>query len=178
MALAVRMFAALSLFILMAACAPTVLVDESRSQSLVVGSIDIDTSQFAGLKGREFQLPPEQVAADIERELRAVLTRPGAANADIKLVVSNFRLVSPGQAFALGGQSAITGTLTVVDQATGAEIVPPTEVVGISEQLRLGGVIGAVTSPAADKDYRQTLRGFAASIHQQLYGVKPGEVGA
>ena len=178
MAIALRIFAALSLFIFMAACEPVVLVDETRSQSLVVGSVDIDVSQFAGLKGREFKLPPEQVAADIERELRAVLTRSGAPNADLKLVVTDFRLVSPGQAFALGGQSSITGMLSVVDRATGAVIVPPTKVVGLSEQLRLGGVIGAVTSPAADKDYRQTLRGFAASIHQQLYGVKPGAVGA
>ena len=173
-----RAFGALMLLLLVTGCAQPVLVTEDRSQSLVIGQIDVDMSMFEGMKGREFTVPPEQIAADIAGELRAVLDRPGAPNASLDLRVSTLRLVSPGQAFALGGQSQIQGVLTVVDDATGDAIVPATAVVGISEQIRLGGVIGAVTSPAADKDYRQTLRGFAASIHQQLYGVKPGANGA
>lgn len=175
MTFAVRLFGAFSLFLMIAACAQPVLVDQTRAQTLVVGNIDVDMSQFAGVRGREFPVPPEQVAADITQALRAVLDRPGTPNADVKLVVQQVALASAGQAFVLGGQSQIAGTLTVTDRSTGQVVVPPTQVTGISEQVRLGGVVGALTTPAAEKDYRQTLRGFAASIHQQLYGVKPAD---
>ncbi len=175
---AIRSLILMSLFFVLSACAQPVLVSEAQSRALVVGTIDIDMSRFQGVTGREFKLSPAQVEADVRKALRAVLARPGNANADIKLVLDRVRLVSPGQAFAVGGQSSITGTLSVVGRANNTAIVPPTEVSGISEQVRLGGVIGAVTSPTADKDYQQTLRGFAASVHKQLYGVMPGADGA
>jgi len=178
MSLAIRSILMMSLFVVLSACAQPVLVSEAQSRTLVVGEIDIDMSQFQGVTGREFKLSPAQVEADVRQALRAVLARPGKANADLTLVLDRVRLVSPGQAFALGGQSVITGTLSVVARANNTAIVPPTEVSGISEQVRLGGVVGAVTSPSADKDYQQTLRGFAASVHKQLYGVMPGADGA
>lgn len=159
----------------LSACAEP-LLEADVAQQIVPRTISVDVSKIEGVSGRadEITVAPSKIQSDLTANLERTLARPGRPNADIALSVTKVRLVSPGQAFLLGGTSYIEGILQVTDSRSGAVLLAPTEVFGISEQLRLGGIVGAVTTPAADKDYQQTIRGFSAAIQERLYGDPEG----
>ena len=152
------------------------LLDESVSQGLVVRSVTVDVSALQkGITGRESDKTPAQVKADVEQALRATLLGPDArrGNAEVLVQITSVRLVSPGQKFALGslgGASAITGVITVTGAGSGSVLLAPTEVSASSEELRLGGVIGALTTPSVEKDYADTVAGFANNVKTRLLG--------
>lgn len=142
------------------------LLDDHSAALLTVRNVQIDTSAIEGVKGRKmaFDVPPEQIAADLEAVLREKLGASPNGNGDVLVQVKTVRLMSRLQEYALGGASYVTGMITVTDVATGREIVPPTKITGASQRIRIGGIIGAVVAPTAKKDYEQTLKGFAMNV--------------
>jgi hypothetical protein len=146
----------------------TPLVDEAMQQSLVVRSIKVDASGIKPIGGgRE-----TQIETDLKAALTAQMIKPGQGkgNADVLVTVTEIFLVSRGQSFALGGNSHMTGTLTVTEAGSGKVILAPTVVGGGNANLRLGGVLGALTAPMPDKDYADTLTGFAKQNTARLLG--------
>lgn len=153
------------------------LVQEDVQQALRVGSITVDASAIKPIGGgREITLTHSQIEADLKAALTAEMVRPGQGpgNADVLVRVDEIWLVSRGQSFAVGGTSAMTGTLSVRDSATGKIILAETRVGGVNRNLRLGGVLGVLTAPAPEKDYRDTLAGFARLTAERLLG-KPAK---
>jgi hypothetical protein len=151
------------------ACTPR-LLDDKAAAGLTVRNVTVDTSAIEGVKGRKmsFDMPPDQIAADITAALREKLGATPAGNGDVVVKVQTVRLMSRLQEYALGGASYIKGEITVTDVATGREIVPATKITGASQRLRIGGIIGAVVAPTAQKDYEQTLKGFAQNVLVRL----------
>lgn len=151
----------------------TPFVEESVQQSLVVNTITVDASAIKPIGGgREITLTHGQIEKDLKAALTAQMVKPGQGkgNADVRVMVEEIYLVSRGQSFAIGGSSAMTGTLTVTETGTGKVILAPTKVGGASETLRLGGVLGAITAPSAEKDYADTIGGFAKQNAARLLG--------
>ncbi len=151
----------------------TPLVDEAMQQSLVVRSIKVDASGIKPIGGgREITLTNTQIETDLKAALTAQMIKPGQGkgNADVLVTVTEIFLVSRGQSFALGGNSHMTGTLTVTEAGSGKVILAPTVVGGGNANLRLGGVLGALTAPMPDKDYADTLTGFAKQNTARLLG--------
>lgn len=149
------------------------LVDETVQQSLVVRSITVDASAIQPIGGgREITLTRGQIEKDLKAALTAHMVKPGQGkgNADVLVTVDEIHLVSRGQSFAIGGSSSMAGTLKVTEAGTGKVILPPTKTGGISETLRLGGVLGAITAPNAAKDYADTINGFAKQNAARLLG--------
>lgn len=162
----------------LAACAEQIaIVDDDLKNRLTITDVMIDTSALqlndAGYirTGRETTLTPAQLAADLDAKITWALRAQrlnGATRAILTVAPRKVWLVSPGQAFALGGQSTIKGRVSLVAE-TGEVLLPPTEIAGISAQVRSGGLLGAVTTPRADEDYRQTVAGFADKAVSQLF---------
>ena len=138
-----RVFLAGAIFALLAACETEPLVDSTVSSGIVPRNIVVDTSEIAGIEGRDLVVAPSQLSA-------AILIARGASVAFL--------------------QSNVQAILQVKDVASGADIIPPTAITGNSEQLRLGGAIGVITAPNADVDYQQTIRGFAAAVRMRIFG--------
>jgi hypothetical protein len=161
----VSRFLVLVALIALTACTPR-LLDDKAAAVLVVRNVTVDTSAIEGVKGRKmaFDMPPEQIAADITAALREKLGAVPSGNGDVLVKVQTVRLMSRLQEYALGGASFVKGEITVTDVATGREVVPPTKITGASQRLRIGGIIGAVVAPTAKKDYEQTLKGFAQNV--------------
>jgi len=67
----------------------------------------------------------------------------------------------------------MSAEIVLIDQARRTQITPPEDVIFLSERVRLGGLIGAATSPPAADDYQQTINGFARRTHQAIYGNLP-----
>ena len=164
-----RIFLLGALTATLAACEAEPLVDQAQAATIVPGNIVVDTSAISGIEGRELVVAPAQINADLTGALKTALKRPGAPNADVYVTVKKVQLVSRGASVAFA-QSNIQAVLQVRNRAGGADIIAPTEITGLSEQFRLGGVIGVVTAPTAEQDYQQTIRGFAASVGDRLFG--------
>jgi hypothetical protein len=164
-----RRFALFLALSVLAACTQPVL-QTGGSESLVVQNVTVDVSGLSGITGRNITVPPEQIGQDVKVALEKALSRTGTQNADLAISLTAVKLTSRGSAAAFGGNSRITAILTVTDTDTKAVLVPPTEVTGYSQVVRVPGVIGVATSPTAANDYRQTVDGFALSVRDQIYG--------
>jgi len=162
----------LSVFALIAvtACAAP-LLNEEQAANLQVRSVTVDISQFEnGVAGRNIAIPSAQVKADLEAALRRTLGASSQGNADVVVVLTKMWLVSPGQSIMLGGNSSITGIVSVASVHNGQPILAPTEVVGISNKRTVGGIIGALSRSSAEEDYRETITGFALNLKKRLFG--------
>jgi len=146
--------------------APDTPVAEARV--IQANTVTVDTSAFSGIEGREISLPPEQVASDLRTAVAQRLSANGTVMANVTLRLKRVVLTSPGSAFAFGGPSAIEAEIVATDASTGAVLFGPELVRGRSETVRLPGVIGAATSPSVERDYDQTVAGFAVAVQSTL----------
>ncbi len=164
-----RLFLALLSLLALLGCTPHMLEDQAAA-NLVVRTITVDTSAITGVAGRKmaFDVPPAQINADLTQALQRKLRAIPQGNADVKVTVTEVRLMSRMQEMMLGGASYVKGTLTVTDAATGRQIVLPTKVFATSQRVRVGGPIGAAVAPSAENDYHQTIEGFAQNVLVRL----------
>lgn len=153
-----------------AACTDTAPQSPSRISpaQIVANVVRVDTSSFSGIEGRTLDIPREKIANDIGRALGRRLGNGGPTNANIDVRVQRVRLTSPGSAFAFGGPSSIEANVTVTDAGSGAVLFGPRDIRGTSEFLRLPGVIGVATSPSPERDYDQTVEGFAVAVSEAI----------
>ncbi|MFW2544398.1 hypothetical protein ACN2XU_17315 [Primorskyibacter sp. 2E107] len=158
----------------LSACAAP-LVDEAMQQQITVRTVAVDVSQYKGLKGRSLSISPDRLKADMQDALALQLQPMPSGNTDVSVVVTNVALVSPGQAAFIGGNSTIKATVSARG-ADGAVVLAPTEITTASEQLRLGGLVGAMMTPKAEDDYRFTVSGFAKAVRKRLLGKEPLKV--
>ena len=164
-----RSLFALGALVLLAACMEP-LADESVTRNLVVRDIYINTDNIEGIEGREIVVSPEKIRADLTMALISELgyRRSDTGNADVVISITKVHLLSPGGSLMIGGNSFIKGVIKVTEVGTGKVLVPATKVTGLSEQKRLGGIIGAMSSPSAANDYRATIIGFARNVKNSL----------
>ena len=164
-----RAAALLSLLTLLGCTAPHMLEDQAAA-NLVVRNITVDTSAITGVAGRKmaFDVTPAQINADLTQALQRKLVPTARGNADVRVTVTELRLMSRMQEMMLGGASYVKGTLSVTDAVTGAQIVVPTAVLATSQRVRVGGPIGAAVAPTAQNDYRETMDGFAQNVLVRL----------
>ncbi|WP_299047989.1 hypothetical protein [uncultured Tateyamaria sp.] len=150
----------------LAACMDGTPQSQSRVSpaDIVANVVRVDTSAFTGIEGRNLDISAAQIASDIGRALGRRMGSGGPSNANIDVRLGTVRLTSPASAFAFGGPSAIEAEVVVTDASTGAVLFGPEQVRGTSEFLRLPGVIGVATSPSPERDYDQTVQGFAAAV--------------
>lgn len=170
-----RVALALALIGALGACMDTAPQSQSRVSpaDIVANVVRVDTSSFGGIEGRTLDIPTAKIASDIGRALGRRMGNGGPSNANIDVRLLSVRLTSPASAFAFGGPSAIEAEVTVSDAATGDVLFGPEQVRGTSEFLRLPGVIGVATSPSPERDYDQTVQGFAAAVAQAIRGPAP-----
>ncbi len=161
--------ALLSVLALLGCTAPHMLEDQAAA-NLVVRNVTVDTSAITGVAGRKmaFDVPPAQINADLTQALQRKLVPTPQGNADVRITVTELRLMSRMQEMMLGGASYLKGSLSVTDAATGRQIVAPTKVFATSQRVRVGGPIGAAVAPSAADDYRQTIAGFAQNVLVRL----------
>ena len=121
--------------------------------------------------GRQIVLTKERLGRDIDTlTTRAIAARGfnGPVKAKLKIVPTSIMLVSPGQAWAVGGRSNIEGLISL-ETANGQQLLAPTTIQGFSENMRGVGIVGAITSPEADVDYHQTVHGFSQNALRKLF---------
>ena len=154
----------------LAACETAPLISPEAAQSVSVRNVVVDTSAIEGLSGgRDLEVAPAKINSDVTAAMRTFLNASPNGNSDVAVTVTQVKLLSPGEAFLLGGNSFIKGIIKV-QGSDGTEILAATEILGTSQQVRLGGIIGAATSPSPEKDYANTVTGFATSARDQLFG--------
>ncbi|WP_136439860.1 hypothetical protein [Pacificoceanicola onchidii] len=151
------------------------LVEESVQDQIIVRNISVDVSGYEGIKGRSITVSQERLKADLDAGLALQLQPQASGNTDVSVLVTKVSLVSPGQAALLGGNSTIKATVSARD-GKGAIVLAPTEIVTVSEQLRLGGLMGAMMTPKAEDDYAFTVSGFAKAVRKRLLGKEPLKV--
>ncbi|OBY25966.1 hypothetical protein [Leisingera sp. JC1] len=173
-----RSFLALASAALLAACEEhTALVDPTVSSNINVVDVQSNPGSLP-LKedgtvrtGREYTISETQFI----QQLDAALTRQiqargmnGGTKAVLSVTPTKLALVSPGQALVVGGRSQIEGIVTL-KTTQGETLVAPVTIKGFTDELRAGGLIGAMTTPSASEDYRRTLDGFANNVSRKLF---------
>ena len=162
-----RTVCGLGLFVALTACAEapsTVPV----SSGFVPVRINVDGSGLNGITGREYQRSVEQIESDVSNALTQQIAVRADGNADVRIVLREVRLTSPGNAVAFGGRSRILALIQITDPQTGQALQPAAEITGFANQIRPGGLIGAALTPSAQNDYDQTLIGFAETVMTRL----------
>ena len=171
-----RSFLALSGVAFLAACATEPLLNLSMANGYNVGSVSIDVSSVEGLKGgREIVRSPAQIKADMMASVGAAMAResnPAGRRVSVQINLTEVYLVSPGQAFLLGGISSAKGVLQVTDSVTGEIVVPATEIVGTVEGWAPGGLIALANSVTPEQDYNALVAGFATEVKTRLFGAE------
>jgi hypothetical protein len=166
-----RNFLAAGALTLLAACSAPTLVDESVSANWWVRDVFVDTSELSGVSGRSLAVASDQVGSDVDRALRQQLrglSRAQPVNVEVK--IESVRLVSPGQSLLVGGLSTISGTVRVIDARSGEVLLPTSKISGSAQGYAPGGIIGALSRPSPEKDYQNTVAGFAVNTRKLLFG--------
>jgi hypothetical protein len=155
----------------LAGCETTTSLEEATlGDSLNIVSVVVETDALSGVSGRAFSRSNAQIGADIQAAAQTALrsgSDPDGLPSEVRIDVTEVTLANAVDR-AVAQASLIRADLTVIGQG-GSIIVPTQEVVGTSEGLRLGGTIGALTTPGVNKDYSDTVAGFAATLKSLLF---------
>ena len=155
---------------ILAGCSTTRLNDVTRSTGdLNVTEVIVSLDNMEPVSGRSFNRSKAQFQQELRVAVWDVLrasSNPEGTPATVMLDVKNMSLSNIAMR-TLGQLSSITADLTVTSEA--GVIVPRQTVVGESDGIRLAGTFGAVTVPGLDKDYSQTVYGFAYTIEDLLF---------
>ncbi len=131
--------------------------DAASSQTVVTG-------RQAGIQSGQFR-------SDLDAELTSVLGQasdPAGTPVTVEVTVTEVYLAPPVER-VVAGTSYIRGAVQVTDQQ-GRIVVRPTSVRGNTENIRLAGAFGLATTRSVQADYRGTLRGFAKTVRDALFG--------
>jgi hypothetical protein len=150
----------------------TQLVEADVSQTMRVVYVDVYASSFNKIRGREIDVVPEQVVADVKAAVTVALSEQrGQRPVIVQVPVNDMQLVSMGQSYVFGGSSWLRGKIRVVDARTGEEVIPLTDIKAAKSDFAIGGLIGALTTEAVDEDYMATVAAFAQNIKTRMFGV-------
>jgi hypothetical protein len=157
----------------LAACAAEAPDFTGEAGALNVRAVSVDVSGLDNaVTGRDVSVTKAQLQSNLTDALTASLAKssdPDGIPARVVVVVSGVNLTSPLHAAAAGGPSSIEGLVSVVALDGNRQIVSPKSIKGSSADLRLPGVLGVVTSPSAENDYRGTVAGFAETVRRALF---------
>ena len=166
-----RIIAAASVALgLLAGCSTAELQKSALPAALNVVSVVVDAGSLDGIEGRSIARSNAQITADIEGAVRrafAAKSQPNGTPVQVTIDVQEVKLANAVDRVAAQA-STIHADLTVVSEA-GATVVPTQRIVGTSEGVRLAGTFGALTTPGVDKDYSDTVAGFAATLQTLLF---------
>ena len=156
----------------MSVAACSTAVDRSDEVGTIsVTSVSVDMSS-AVIEGRD--LPITRPAAEdvLETAIEAAIAPdndPDGRLVNVNVLMTELRLAPPLERVVAGTSSA-TGIMTVTDAETGDRISPPVSVTGNTENIRAAGLIALATTVTPQEDYQGTVRGFAETIRQTLFG--------
>ncbi|MEM9250049.1 MAG: hypothetical protein AAGB05_15320 [Pseudomonadota bacterium] len=167
-----RAFLGLAGAALVCGCAP---VQPRRADfaPMFVDEVQVETSGFTRVTGRQISVTSEQVERDVERALRQRLLGrgdPGGTPALVRVGIRRVSLVSPGQSLLVGGNSSFGSEVSVVDKRTGAFLLEPRAVAASGQGWSAGGVLGASTRPSPALDYQQLVNAYADRVAALLIG--------
>ena len=156
---------------LLAGCGGTSeLQDAVLPSKLNVVEVTIDMSDFEGVEGRELSRTEDEIAADVGNAVATALAEksdPSGAAATVEIALKRIELANPVSR-AVAQSSNIRADVSVVTEDA-VRIVPMQAVVGNSDGIRLAGTLGVLTTPGVDKDYSDTVAGFAMTLQQLLF---------
>ncbi len=158
------------------ACVQPSLETVEGEGALNVTAVEVTVAEDAAqedtvITGRQAGIRPEQFVPDLDAELTAALTEasdPSGAAVTVLVTVNQVYLAPPVER-VVAGTSYIRGTVEVTG-VDGRTVVRPTSVQGNSDNIRLVGALGLVTTQSVQNDYRGTLRGFAKTVRNALFG--------
>ncbi|MFT6022878.1 MAG: hypothetical protein ACI9PY_000989 [Ascidiaceihabitans sp.] len=167
-----RIFSIFAVLALAACTQQAALVDQNVKSSIYIKSIVINAQTLQKpITGRDLVKTRKQIGADVKAAVtRSVQARGlnGPSPATLHIALTKVQLVSPGQSWAIGGKGFIEGVVSV-KSASGKDLIAPQTIKGFSEDVRLGGLIGALTAPTAELDYAQTVQGFANGAVRKIF---------
>jgi hypothetical protein len=154
----------------LAGCVQTLMSSET-AQSVVIREISVSTAQLSSFSVRGLPLSQEQFANDLRRNVSRALGDRASPDGNADLVISVTRVLLKGPELALiaGGPSFIDARVLVRSVADGTPIAGPMTFSGMARDTRLGGIVGAATTPPAEEDYLMTLEGFAIMLNEALF---------
>jgi hypothetical protein len=143
------------------------------TSALNIVSVSIDTSETDfDDGGRAVTRTPAQFEADLTAALMTELepvSHSGGTPVEVKVKITQLRLAPPIERF-VAGTSYLASLVSVVETGSGRVVVPETEVSGNTDNFRFVGLVGLVTTVSVEDDYRGTLRGYAKTVREALFG--------
>ena len=176
----VRNTFAMTGFVVLSACAQAVTNPAETSGGLFVSDVNVSVApsianQSSVVTGRSYQVGSAKLVSDLEASLRSSLAQNSdATGTPVRVsVVVNEVFLAPPAGRVVAATSFIKGSLSVT-KADGEAVIPPRAIRGTTDNIRLAGALGLVTTQSGEEDYRGTLRGFAKTVRTALFGKSDG----
>ncbi|MCA0045238.1 hypothetical protein [Celeribacter litoreus] len=154
----------------LAACTQT-LIEPEVAQSLTIRNIGYSTANLRLMNVRGLPISEQQLVSDLDiairRELAPYMSRGG--NADLHIDLTRVLLKGPEMSLVAGGNSFIDAKVSVTSVMDGTPVLEPKVFSGMEDEMRWGGIIGAMSAPPAQEDYDNTVNGFAVMLRQALF---------
>ncbi len=151
----------------LAACAgpapTTSALDAASRDNIVIADVAVDVAKMgAQTQGRP--VPSSSVKSLLEREAASQLRGQGKGNRKVRavLAIDNVNIITAGQSILVGGESTMSGTVSLVDPRSGQTLLAPTKVTSGGGGWVAGGLIAAATRDDAATELRQMSNEFVA----------------
>ncbi|MCL6285498.1 hypothetical protein M3P21_18365 [Ruegeria sp. 2012CJ41-6] len=155
----------------LAACADPASKASQKPLPFEVREVTLDTTNlkvehFADVE--KFERSPQQVKSDVTKALQTALEASPSGDVDVTVALTKLYLISAVEAAVPGLDSNVTGTIKAVNTNTGETVVEPFEFTAGAPDFHGAGLVGIVLAPGLDKDYTDTITGFAYAVRNRL----------
>lgn len=170
-----RSFIAIFAVALLGACAGPApkqsAIDSVTRANLRITDVTVDVSGMGTkTQGRAVSSATVQRTVGESGRIMFVGHGKGSRNARAVLAVDNVNIITAGQSIMIGGESTMSGTVSLVDARTGERILPPTKVTSGGGGWAAGGLIAVATRDDANTEVRQLSQEFVARSRILVFG--------
>ncbi|QFT91881.1 hypothetical protein FIU86_03440 [Roseovarius sp. THAF9] len=152
------------------------LLNEASRSNLRITEVVVDVSNM-GEKTKGRAVSSESVKSLVTQSANVMLrgqgNGPRAARAELS--VDDVNIITAGQSMLIGGESTMTGSLSLVDPRTGDVLLPPAKVSSGGGGWAAGGIIAVATRDDASTELRQMSQEFVARSRILVFGAPPGQ---
>lgn len=132
-------------------------------QRIKITGVNVDVSSLSSIRGGRRPVTAQDVKAAVEKEAKPRLVGLGGGTQQATAVIrlTSVDLMTAAQAYLIGGESVVRGTVSVVDNGSGQTLMAPENVSSGGGGWVLGGVMGVLTMDDTDVEIQQLSAEFA-----------------
>ena len=132
-------------------------------QRIRISAVSVDTSALGETTGSGRTVFTKEVKASVEKAAKSRLVGLGGGSqrATAVITLTSVNIISAGQAYVIGGESVMRGTVSVIDPSNGETLMKPVKLSSGGGGWVLGGLVAVVTMEDVNTELGQLSLEFS-----------------